>query len=361
MKKNMYKSILKLLAFSVVSLGLFANSVYAAGNGTITLSPATASIEKDKTVAVAINTSSDEEYNTVQVDLTYDQSALEYVGIDGSGSAFDSPLPSSGGNGSVQVSRGSTVGLSGNKKVATVNFKALQGSGSSTITVAGTSLILRTSDSQNVWNGAGATSVISQSTPANAKPTTSAKKTTPAPVVADDAPVPVAAASTDEGYLVSIQVYDYMNKGVEGIVVDLGDKKATSDKNGIASFTNIVAGEYTVKAFGVSKKITVAEGDSTVPQNFTINQADSSTDSNRSLILIIGMILLLVLLGVVSFYGKHFLEKRKAARLYPIKKEAEKMSILNDETKEIDIEKAFGPNKIPRPESVIHPNEHDKQ
>lgn len=285
MKKNIYKQILRLLALSLIVVGLSSGSVHAAGSGTISLSPSSASVDKDKTVTIVIQAASDEEYNTVQVDLSYDQAALEYVGMDGAGSAFDSPLPSNGGGGSVQVVRGSTVGLTGSKKVVSVNFKALAGSGSSSVSVVGSSLILRSSDSQNVWNGSVSSSALSFVTPST--PTTPAKivpkKTTPAPVIADDVPVPVAAATTTEGYLVAIQVFDYNKKGVEGVVVDMDGKKVTTDAYGIASFTNVQAGEHTVKALGVTKKIVVAEGDGTATQSFTVTQGEIGKKTSKIL------------------------------------------------------------------------------
>lgn len=113
-------------------------SAFAAGNATLSLSPSSGSYKKGATFAVTIHENSGStQVNAVEADLTYSTSKLQFVSIDTNSSAFDIGARGIGGSGSVEISRAKSGGsLTGDQIVAKVNFKALAGSGSTSITFA---------------------------------------------------------------------------------------------------------------------------------------------------------------------------------------------------------------------------------
>jgi hypothetical protein len=94
-----------------------------------------------------------EAVNAVEADFTYDQTKLQYVSADISGGAFPVGPAATGGSGSVAIAAGSTTNRTGDQLVATVTFKPLTSSLGSSSTFSGTSAIVRTSDTTNIWNG----------------------------------------------------------------------------------------------------------------------------------------------------------------------------------------------------------------
>jgi hypothetical protein len=63
--------------------------------------------------------------NAVQANLAYPLSKLNLVKIDSTSTAFGVEAQSSGGNGVINIARGSTTPLSGKQLVATLNFTPL--------------------------------------------------------------------------------------------------------------------------------------------------------------------------------------------------------------------------------------------
>lgn len=113
------------------------NGSYANG-ATITLSL------RENSLATAVN--------SLQANLTYDATRLQFVSSDVSASPFSSSIQNTGGSGSIQIaltSLGSTV--TGDQLVSTLTFTAI-GTGTAAITFAAGSGIARASDSTNVCN-----------------------------------------------------------------------------------------------------------------------------------------------------------------------------------------------------------------
>lgn len=266
----------------------------AAGTGTLTLSPSSGTYTTGNSFTVTVyEDSGSETINTVQADLQYDASKLQFVSINANQptSAFGVKAAANGGSGSVTFQMGNIQALSGKQPVGTVTFKVLGSSGSTAVNFKSSSTILTNqSPATDVWNGstaggsytlkAPATSTPSTpSTPASpskpststSKPSTSTKPTTSSnisPTVeqqrADPSqPVPASQVSNDNGlYFVAIKVVDDKGKLVEGAEVTLGKNKAKTDATGTASFSDIAAGSY---------KVSVSSG--TVKGSSTINVA----------------------------------------------------------------------------------------
>jgi hypothetical protein len=63
--------------------------------------------------------------NAVAANLTYPLDKLNFVKIDSTNSAYGVEATSKGGNGTIDIERGSTTPLSGKQLIATINFTAL--------------------------------------------------------------------------------------------------------------------------------------------------------------------------------------------------------------------------------------------
>jgi hypothetical protein len=154
-----------------------ANSLY--------LSSANGSYPVGSTFTVSIRENSSSSVNAVEADLSYSTSALEYVSIDGSGSAFGIDASSTGGNGSVGVSRGSTNPVSGDQLVAKVTFKVLAITTAS-VQMQSSSVALSSTTNTNVVNSrSGGTYTLT--TPVGSAPPTAPS---PSPSPASPSPTP---------------------------------------------------------------------------------------------------------------------------------------------------------------------------
>lgn len=295
------KSILLVATVSLVQLCI-PQSVAAAGSASLTLSPSSGSYVKGSTLSVSINVTSSDLVNAVQADLTYDTAKLQYVNVDGTGSAFDFPLSATGGGGSVQIARGVSGGgtVSGTKKFASVNFTVLASGATASITFASSSAVLSPggSGTTNVWNGNTTGGTYTLTAPADPAPPASgssgsgsgaaggSKNPTPAPAAkpqqpaapsqpaSPEQPVATVSPSANTNYLVAIKVVDKSNNAKKAVEVRLNDVKVKTDDKGIASFTDVPVGTYTVTAFtskdaSVDMTIEVKPGDTTAAQSFT--------------------------------------------------------------------------------------------
>lgn len=301
--RNLKQSKAKLAAIGLATaaIGLGVGLSSAANTAQLTLSPASGSHDINTTFSVTVYENSSDPVNAVQADFSYDGSKLQFVSIDASTSAFDSQYPSSGGNGKVKIARANTAGsLTGNQVVAKVNFKVLAGSGSTTMSFLTSSEIIRTSDTENIWDRtttggtytlttppatcpAGQTGTPPNCTTPQTTTTTTTTNSTSAPKIntstnsnpssppsnaanqqADPA-APVSVSTTtaaNAGYFVAIKVISPEGKPVKDADVTLNKKTVKSDSTGIASFVNVPAGSYTAKIHSVL-------GDSTI--NVTVD------------------------------------------------------------------------------------------
>lgn len=267
----------------------------AAGNATYTLSPSSGSysINTEFTVTVYENSGS-EPVNAVDVNLTYDQSKLQFVSLSTSGSPFTTCTNSTGGGGKVNIVCALLGGsVTGNQKVGSVTFKALVGSGSSSVNFDPSSKIVRSTDNSDIWNGDTTGGNYTFTTPAAPPPAQPSPSSSPGPAPASSstpstntpktantqtsspsqntpsqntpdptdpaAPVPVNnTVATDSAYLVAIKVVNHDGKPVENAKVTLGEQTTTSDSTGIASFIKIPAGNHKVTVDAPSGKKTLS-------------------------------------------------------------------------------------------------------
>jgi hypothetical protein len=156
-----------------------------AANEQLYLAPANGSVEVGSTVAVQIRVNTGtESTNAVQANLTYDPAKLEYVNVDAAGTAFSLAANSQTAAGSIQLARatgGGEAAATGDNLFATVNFKALAGTGTASVSIAAGSHVVNATDaSELLVNSAGSTFTLTS--PAGPTPTPSPTPTpTPAP------------------------------------------------------------------------------------------------------------------------------------------------------------------------------------
>ncbi|MEX0621392.1 MAG: hypothetical protein WD187_00130 [Candidatus Woykebacteria bacterium] len=91
----------------------------------IYVSPVYRPVNQNADFAIRIRVNSQGiEINSVQANLSYDSSRLNFVSIDSAGSAFNLEFQNQGGSGSVKIARSSTSPLTGDLLVATINFRS---------------------------------------------------------------------------------------------------------------------------------------------------------------------------------------------------------------------------------------------
>jgi chitodextrinase len=115
--------------------------------------PSTATIGIGATFSVTIRENSlTDPVNATQMYLTYDPTKVEYLGTDGTGSAFSLDAASSTAVGSVSMARstaGGVAAVTGDNLVVTVNFKALA-VGVSTMNLGVGTVLVRSSDAVDI-------------------------------------------------------------------------------------------------------------------------------------------------------------------------------------------------------------------
>lgn len=124
----------------------------AAGTATMSLSPASKTLNQGESFTVQIREDSGTEpVNAVQANLTYDANMLDFVSIDDAGTAFGFPLDESGGGGSVKIARMSIPDpQTGDQLIVTVTFTAKTTPGATTIDFASGTAIVRSTDNVDI-------------------------------------------------------------------------------------------------------------------------------------------------------------------------------------------------------------------
>lgn len=272
---------------------------FGAGTATLSLSPASGSHEINSTFTVAVvENSGSQSVSSIEANLTYDPSKLQFVSINNNGSPFSTCFGAQGGGGSVTTGGCTSLGSSatGSQTIANVTFKVLAGSGTTSVNFASNSTLLQPDDT-DIWNGNTAGGTYTLTTPAtggggggstgggggststggsgssgststapksggstSANPGTSNGGSTSATSQNSDTSQTPAYNLEDNNpftnNMIAVKVTDEAGKPVAGANVKLGDNEAISDASGIASFINVAAGKYKVTVKTANKEIT---------------------------------------------------------------------------------------------------------
>ena len=126
---------------------------HAATGGSLSLSPATGSMLVGSTMSVTVQVNSGTDtMSTVEADLTYPSTLLQYKGIVTTGSQFnDATPPVTTGTGTLAIVRASTIPVTGTANFVTVEFNVIA-AGTATIAFAPTSAIYRQADAVNIFS-----------------------------------------------------------------------------------------------------------------------------------------------------------------------------------------------------------------
>lgn len=153
--RNAFIKVLSVPVAFILFLFVGALAVGAQGKtATLTVEQSAQSVKAGETVMVTIKVNSGTDLvNAVQANLSYPQDSLEFVSVDGTGSAFDIEAQKANENGVVKVARGVLKPVSGEKVVAKVNFKAKKNAASVLLKTNSDSAVIRSTDNMNILLG----------------------------------------------------------------------------------------------------------------------------------------------------------------------------------------------------------------
>ncbi len=227
----------KIKAFSLAVILLAAvilNVPYAhaAGAATLNVTFNRSSVDAGSTVRLTLTENSgSDSINVVEARLTYDASKLQFINVESSPVFSDATTPN--GNSVVRYVPGG-ASVAGSQTVAIINFRALTGSGSSSVSVVSGSHVYRSADNADIWNGSLSSVSVALTTPAPAsnpasKPQSSnpvLMKTTPKQTL--NSPVKSDKSATTAPETVTT---DPKKDESKGIVKGDADKKNESSQN----------------------------------------------------------------------------------------------------------------------------------
>ena len=199
-----------LVSTMVVVLGVYVVFRVGAASQQLYLSPSSASVNIGQNITLAVRENSGTDpVNAVQANLTYNPAQLQFVAVDYTNSAFSLQASSSGGGGSVKMTRATGGGeppVTGDNLIANVTFKALVGGVTSNITFASGSAVVRSTDNTNILTSSGTGSYVLVGLPTvtptptpTPPPPTPPLSTTPMPIRTTATPKPASTPTPVPG------------------------------------------------------------------------------------------------------------------------------------------------------------------
>lgn len=190
-----------LLAVAITAvLGVSVIQRTFAATGSIYVSPASATVQKGNNVTVEVRINPGVATDGVEFTMSYDTAKLQFVSMNAGGSPYPLELASSGGSGSVQMTRGHLTGTvsANNSLITKVTFKALAGGTSATLGLSGNST---TAGAYNNPGVSGASlSLANPPAPAPTPTPTPTPAPTPTPTPAPNpSPAPDSGTPTSGG------------------------------------------------------------------------------------------------------------------------------------------------------------------
>jgi hypothetical protein len=119
---------------------------------TLALTPSSARLQRGDTLSLAITLDTNgQDVNAVEASVAYPADKLEFVSIDGTGSAFEVEAPVSQSAGLVTIPRGHYSAVNGSGvHVATLNLRAIANTRKAQVKILDTSSVLKYGDSTNI-------------------------------------------------------------------------------------------------------------------------------------------------------------------------------------------------------------------
>ncbi|HEY6736191.1 MAG TPA: cohesin domain-containing protein [Candidatus Saccharimonadia bacterium] len=174
---------------------------HAAGSGRLYIDPSSTQVLAGATVQVTVREDSDTvPVNAVRADVVYSPTTLDYLGADGTGSAFGVEAPTSTSSGVVSLTRGTITPVTGDEPVVKLTFRVK--SGSSAVSIRNTSVLASSTSNTNIlgsYDSATLSVLTSTPTPTPAATATATPITitpTPSPtLLVTPTPSPVTTGS----------------------------------------------------------------------------------------------------------------------------------------------------------------------
>lgn len=267
--------------------------------------------------------------------VSYDSSKVQYLSADYSPSSeYGSAGPDDGpiNNSSYRVDGWfEKKTATGTVTIATLRFKALTSSGSTNFSLSDADV--SDAASPPPAEHSVSTSGVSVSfkekpvvTPSSNQQPASGSSTQPATGVPsseeseanaqydDDQPVEANALADSATYDIAITIYDDSGLAKDGVSVWINDTESQTDDKGVARFSGLSAGVYTVSVDGTDQEIEVLVGDPEVEQLYTITVDGSDSLLSRvqdyALPIAIGLAVLAVIV-LLALSLKTYISKKK--------------------------------------------------
>lgn len=199
--KHLFTYFLGVFLLLLVTLVLTPNKILAATS--LYLSPASSTVVSGGSFAVALRVNSGADaVNAVQTNLTYNSAKLDIVSIDYTGSAFSIQAQQTLAVGSIQLARGTTSPVTGDKLIAIVNFKAKAGAtGVANVQYAAGSEVISSTSNTNILTGTsgGTYTIGSAAIPTPTPIPTETVAPTPTPIIAPSVTPTAMVVPTPQG------------------------------------------------------------------------------------------------------------------------------------------------------------------
>jgi len=288
----------------------------ASGDAYFSLSPASGSytIGNSLVLTVSETSASADNVNAVQANLSYPSSLLQFQSISLTG-PFTLCGQQTGGSGTVNIGCASTTVVSGTHPVAQITFSVLASGSAPTVMTSGSDI--DNNSGVSVWNGVlpSASFTLSQAVTAPPKTTppssgssgstkssgsssssSSTSSTTTTPTTTTTAP------TTASPSLASITVTILSSTGtpIAGAKVTIDKQQPElTNASGVASFSGVNSGAYTVTVTDPGKKSAQTKFSLTAGQNklVSLKLAGNASGSNSVLLVYIAIIIIVLLLA----------------------------------------------------------------
>lgn len=240
-----------------------------AATATMSLTPATANVQlgANFTASLYVNPGGANS-DGVQATITYDPTKLQFVSVDATGSAYSVSLQQSTTTNTITIIRGLNVGdtpVTANALVANLNFKALVGTGTSSLTISNQSI----SYDGNLTTPTVTGSTVTFVTPP--PPSATFSNVSASTIVSTD--LSIASGQTNSQlnsstYTVSLVPTDNSGTGIKQVALQLDGGTALTDTTSPYDFsvnmTGLTCGSHTLTATVTDNQSTPKTGTTTV-------------------------------------------------------------------------------------------------
>lgn len=139
-KSKIIRSITYTFCAAILALaGVVSGQTTANAAGSMYLAPSSASVQINTNITLSLRINPGTPVTVVQATVNFDSQKLAYVGVDASGSHFDTNVQQTVGSNSVTIARAKLdpAGVGYDALIANITFKAVAGSGSSVVSLSG--------------------------------------------------------------------------------------------------------------------------------------------------------------------------------------------------------------------------------